>query len=60
MLGLGYVFDSTGISHGQYFKKTGSGKDKNRVKNMNKKTSLTFEKTHKNSHMEKKVADICF
>ena len=53
MIGLGYVFYSTGMSHGQYFKKPGSGKEKNRMKNMDNKARLTFQKTHKNAHMEK-------
>ena len=52
MIGLGYVFYSTGMSHGQYFKKPGSGKEKNRMKNMDNKARLTFQKTHKNAHME--------
>ena len=60
LLGLGYVFDSTGVAHGQYLKKIRSGKDINRVKNMNNKTSLTFENTYKNAHMEKKVTRYMF
>ena len=60
LLGLGYVFDSTSVSHGQYLKKIRSGKDINRVKNMNNKTSLTFENTYKNAHMEKKMARYMF
>ena len=60
MIGLGYVFYSTGMSHGQYFKKPGSGKEKNRMKNMDNKARLTFQKTHKNAHMEKRWWDMCF
>lgn len=60
MIGLGYVFYSTGMSHGQYFKKPGSGKEKNRMKNMDNKARLTFQKTHKIAHMEKKVVGYVF
>ena len=60
MLGLGYVFNSTGMLHGQYIQKTGSGKDINIVRTMDKKTNLTFENTHKNARREKKVAKYMF